>query len=315
MNEAPDIMQNADDICFGFAFDGAPVRGQIVSLGPATCDEIISRHNLPDIVSELLGELLVCATIAGSSLKFDGKLIVELRKEHGRTDIPIEFIVAEFSTQSTLRGMAKVNEAAFSSLIANKPKPSLKQLFGDGYLLLTLDQGNYSEKYQGQVALDGETLSKIVENYFYLSEQIPTRILMACESIDHGTSHKEWHAKGLMIQQIAGDSMRGDTQDDWNEAVFKFETLGREELLDNDLSAGNLLLRLYHENNVRVFTPSLIASRCNCSKQRLISIMSQFQSVELADMLEDDGNIHAKCEFCNTNYVIKPNEIPAKREL
>lgn len=312
MNEAPDIMQNADDICFGFAFEGAPVRGQIVSLGPATCDEILSRHNLPHCISEILGELLVCATIAGSSLKFDGKLIVELRKEHGRRDLPVEFIVAEFSTDNTLRGMAKINDHAFFERIVKSERPSLKTLFGEGFLLLTLDQGNYSDRYQGQVSLDGESLSNIIESYFLLSEQIPTRILIGCESVNHGTSHSEWHAKGIMIQQIAGDSKRGETDDDWNEAVFKFETLGRDELLDNDISAGNLLLRLYHENKVRVYTPNLISARCNCSRGRLIGIMSQFSNEERSDMLESDGNIHARCEFCNTNYIIKPDEIPNK---
>lgn len=308
MNEAPDIMQNADDICFGFAFDGASVRGQIVSLGPATCDEILSRHNLPSLVSEILGELLVFATLAGSSLKFDGKLIVELRKDPNETDIPIEFVVAEFTTQKTLRGMAKINKDIFNSLDFSA-KPSFKELFGNGFLLFTIDAGNFSETYQARVALDGDNLSQIVENYFLMSEQIPTRVLMACECLNHGTSHSEWHAKGIMIQQIAGDSDRGDTSDQWNDAVFKFETLGREELLDNDLSAGNLLLRLYHENHVRVYTPNLIAARCNCSKSRLVGIISQIEQNELEPLLESDGNIHAKCEFCNTNYIISPDEL------
>lgn len=309
MNEVPEIMQNADDICFGFAFAGAPVRGQIVSLGPATCDEIISRHDLPDIIARLLGETLVFASISGSSLKFDGKLIVEIRKEHGRDDLPVEFIVAEFSTQNTLRGMAKINEAAFEALIARDSAPNLKSLFGDGFLLITLDQGNNSERYQGQTALDGENLSKVFENYFINSEQIPTRILVGCDNINHGTSHTEWYARGLMIQQIAPDDARGETIDQWIDATYKFETLGRDELLDSDISSGELLLRLYHENNVRVFAPTLLAAKCNCSRERLVGIMTQFSAEELEDIKEEDGNIHAKCEFCNNVYIIGVNEI------
>lgn len=276
LKETPAILQKTDDICFGFALENAPVRGQIVSLGPATADEIISRHNLPHNVNVLLGEMLVLATIAGSSLKFDGRLIVEVRQEHGRTDLPIQFLVAEYSAHGTLRGMAKINEAELIALGKHNKNPDLQDYFGNGMMLFTLDQTGATDRYQGQVELEGNSLSKVAEHYFKTSEQLPTKIMLGCDNLGGTTTHKEWRAAGIIIQQVAGDDARGETHDIWQEAGFKFDTLTKEELLDKDLSAGELLLRLYHENNVYSFEPVLLLAKCNCSYDKLVSLIKKF---------------------------------------
>ncbi len=306
MRETPVILQKTDDICFGFGLDNTPVRGQIVSLGPATADEIISRHDLPHAVSEILGEALALAALAGSSLKFDGKIIIEIRKEYGREDTPLEFLVAEYSTQKTLRAMAKVNKEIYAKL--DKKNPNLQDLFGNGFMLFTLEQTDANERYQGQIAFEGSDLSTVASEYFARSEQIPTKILLACENKNTRTSHKEWRAAGILIQKIAGDDTRGETDDVWHEASIKFDTLKRDELLDDNLSAGELLLRLYHENGVSGFSPVLLAAKCTCNRERLVKLISGFERVDIEHMIENDGNIHARCEFCNTEYVIKPEE-------
>lgn len=309
LKETPAILQKTDDICFGFALENAPVRGQIVSLGPATADEILSRHNLPHEVSTLLGELLILATISGSSLKFDGKLIVEIRQESERKDLPIQFIVAEYSARGTLRGMAKINKENFDALLKINKSPKLQDYFGDGIMLFTLDQPNINDRYQGQVALIGENISQVAEHYFKTSEQLPTKIMIACDNLGGNTSHREWRASGIIIQQVAGDDARGETLDIWLEAGFKFDTLKRDELLDKDLSAGELLLRLYHENNVYSFEPVLLHAKCNCSHERLLTIIRSFSKDDIEHMVEEDGFIHAKCDFCNIDYEIRPEEI------
>lgn len=309
LKETPAILQKTDDICFGFALENAPVRGQIVSLGPATADEILSRHNLPYEVSVLLGELLVVATMSGSSLKFDGKLIVEIRNENGRDDLPIQFLVAEYNARGTLRAMAKINHEKLNLLLQENKSPNLKDFFGEGIMLFTLDQSNINERYQGQVALIGDNISQVAEHYFKNSEQLPTKIMIACDNDGGSKSHQEWRVCGIIIQQVAGDDARGDTKDIWAEAGFKFDTLKREELLDKELSAGELLLRLYHENNVYSFEPILLHAKCNCSYDRLVNIIRGFSKDDISHMIESDGFIHAKCEFCNIDYEIRPQEL------
>jgi molecular chaperone Hsp33 len=309
MKETPTILQRTDDICFGFALQNAPVRGQIVSLGPATADEIVSRHELPNSISNMLGQVLALASLAGVSIKFDGKLIVEFRQEYGRKDLPVEFIVAEYNSKKTIRGMAKINRDAVHELEKTKKNPTLKDYFGEGFMLVTLDQGPQTERYQGQIALIGDTIAKVGEEYFERSEQIPTRIILATQQSSASKSHKEWRAEGVLIQKVAGDNARGETNEIWEEACFKFATLANDELLDLNISQGELLLRLFHENGVEAFEPVLLTAKCTCSRERLVKTIGAFDKNEIEHLLEDDGKIHARCEFCNTTYLIAPTEL------
>lgn len=302
------LLLGSDDIAFGFSLEDTSIRGQIVRLGPATADEIISRHDLHPIISSILGELLALATICGASLKFDGKLIAEIRGDIGKLDLPVEFIVAEYLTGGTMRGMAKVNQSAFETLLANNQKPDLKALFGNGVFMMTIDQTKTKDRYQGQVALDGASLSEVASRYFEQSEQIPTKIMLASQQEHEGHSHEEWRACGIMVQRIGRDESREQSDDIWDEVVSKFETLTAEELIEPTISAGELLFRLYHENKVVSYEPKLLAAKCNCSHKRLVDIMRGFPKEDTEEMMENDGQIHARCEYCNSSYKISPKE-------
>ena len=302
------LLLGSDDIAFGFGLEETSIRGQIVRLGPATADEIISRHNLHPIVSSILGELLALVSICGASLKFDGKLIAEIRGDIGNPDLPVEFIVAEYLTGGTMRGMAKTNENALEKLLIGNSKPSLYSLFGNGIFLITIDQGKSRDRYQGQVPLEGASLSEVASRYFEQSEQIPTKIMLASAQEQDGHSHEEWRACGIMVQRIGRDDGREQSDDIWDEVVSKFETLTFEELIEPSISAGELLFRLYHENNVVSYEPKLLAAKCNCSHKRLVDIMRGFPKEDTEEMMENDGQIHARCEYCNTSYKISPKE-------
>lgn len=307
--EINSIMTNSDDLVIGFTLEDTPIKGQIVRLGPATADDIIAKHNLNPVAAKLLGELLVVCVIMGAGLKMEGKLIVEIRAEHERTDLAFDFIVAEYTHNGTLRGTIKHNKDKLEEILKSNPEPSLKDLFGEGFMLNTLDLVSSVERYQGNVAFeDSQTISELAEHYFAKSEQIPTRILAATETA-FDTSHPEWRAYGIMIQKIANDDLRGDTDEDWNEAVLKFNTLKEEELLETQTPIASLLYNLYHEEGVRVFEPKLLIAKCNCSKDRLVSLMKQYINEDYDDLLDENGKINAICEFCNTSYSIAPTEI------
>lgn len=302
------LLLGSDDIAFGFAMADTSIRGQIVRLGPATADEIISRHDMHPVVSEILGEMLALITICGASLKFEGKMIAEIRGDIGNPEVPIEFIVAEYLTSGTMRGMAKVNKDAFEKLIAKSPKPNLRTLFGNGVFLMTIDQNQGKDRYQGQVAIESGSLSDVASRYFEQSEQIPTKVMLACQQEHAGHSHEEWRACGIMVQRIGRDENREQNDDLWREVVSKFETLTFDELIEPSISAGELLYRLYHENNVVSFEPKLLAAKCNCSHKRLVDIMRGFPKEDTEEMMENDGQIHARCEYCNSSYKISPKE-------
>jgi len=292
---------NADDIVASFRLDGAPVRGRIVRVGAGALDPILRRHDYPRPVAMLLGEALTLAALIGSLLKAEARLVVQAQGE-GR----VPLLVAEHSAGG-LRGYARLADGAAQGLAGAHRLPPAA-LLGAGSLVLTLDLGDNTNPYQGVVALDGETLAECAQSYFRASEQTDTAIRLAVGEVIEGAG-SQWRAGGLLMQRIAGDAARGDTDEDWSRASILFASVTDEELLDPALDADRLLYRLFHEDGVRMGEPAPLEDRCTCSEARLTAVMRTFPESELRDLVEPDGQLHARCQFCARAYVIAPRDV------
>jgi molecular chaperone Hsp33 len=303
-----DPMASADDIVAAFQIDGEPVRGRIARMGPATVDEVLKRHNYPAPIAKILGEMLTLAALVGASLKFDGKLIVQAQGLPGVEGV-LRFVVAEYRTNGSLRGYASIDKEGLAALLATTPLPSLQELIGHGVFAMTIDQGDHTDRYQGTVPLEGETIADAAALYFAQSEQIPTRLRVACAPFVDTKGRTSWRAGGALIQQIAGDSARGDTAIAWDNATILFETLADSELVNAELSAGDLLYNLFHEEGVRLFEAKPIETACTCSQSRITALLKQFGAEAAADMIEADGFIRVRCEYCNKSYDVRPEEL------
>jgi molecular chaperone Hsp33 len=165
------------------------------------------------------------------------------------------------------------------------------------------------DRYQGTVPLEGETIAEAAALYFAQSEQIPTRLRIACTQSTDAKGRTHWRAGGALIQQIAGDSARGDTALAWDNATILFETLADRELVNPELSAGDLLYNLFHEEGVRLFEAKPIETACTCSQSRITALLKQFGAEAAADMIESDGLIRVRCEYCNVSYDVRPDEL------
>jgi molecular chaperone Hsp33 len=309
-----------DDRVVPFQVEGLDVRGRAVSLGPLT-DAILSRHAYPAPVARLLSETIALTVLLGTSLKFEGKLIIQTQ-----TDGPVNFLVADFTAPDGVRAYARFDEQAVAAAkAAGKAEPH--ELLGKGILAFTIDQGEHTQRYQGIVALDGETLEEAAAAYFRQSEQIPTRVKLAsAEFYDRdadGNPRHSWRAGGLVVQFLpqAPERMRqrdlhgGDgysanefeDDDTWAEAQTLAATVAPEELTDPDLGVEQLLYRLFHERGVRVYDPQPVHDRCSCSREKLKGVLSGFSAEEIASTVED-GEIKVECEFCSTVYKFDPVE-------
>ena len=74
-----------DDVVSPFQIENQPVRGRIVRLG-GVVDEILSRHDYPPAVANLLGEACALASLVGASLKFNGRLILQAQGKEDEAD-------------------------------------------------------------------------------------------------------------------------------------------------------------------------------------------------------------------------------------
>lgn len=293
-----------DDLIAGFSLDNAPVRGRAVRMAAGALDPILCRHDYPRPVALLLGEALTLAALIGSLLKIEGRLVVQAQ---GEGLVPL--LVAEHSSGG-LRGYARLAEGAAEQLArANRIPPA--ELLGAGSLILTLDRGPSVAPYQGIVALNGDTLAACAENYFRTSEQVDTGIRLAVGELMRADAPSTWRAGGILIQRVASDDARGDTREDWSRASILFGTLKDEELIDPALPADRLLYRLFHEEGVRMETPTPLDDRCTCNEERLTALMRTFPTDELQDLIEPDGHLHARCQFCAREYLIDPKAVGA----
>lgn len=293
-----------DDLVASFSLDGAPVRGRVARLGAAALDPILHRHAYPRPVAMLLGEALTLAALVGSLLKAEGRLVVQAQ---GQGLVPL--LVAEHS-DGGLRGYARLADGAAERLAGAHRLPPA-DLLGSGHLVMTLDQGAEKIAYQGIVALDGDTLAACADNYFRVSEQTDTGIHLAVGEVVLGGGPSLWRAGGLLMQRVAGDRARGETADDWPRAKHLFATLSDHELIDPTLPADRLLYRLFHEEGVRMTAPVALEDRCTCDEERLTNVMAQFPKEELQDLVEADGFLHARCQFCSRAYQIAPEKVGA----
>lgn len=317
-----------DDHVVPFEVEPLDVRGRAVQLGPVI-DRILARHDYPEPVSRLLAEAIVLAVLVGTSLKFEGKFILQTR-----SDGPVDLLVADFATPHAVRGYARFDADRLAEAIV-AGKISSADLLGQGVLALTIDQGPNTQRYQGIVQLDATSLEDVARIYFKQSEQIPTEVrLSVAKQIIPGESgrREHWRAGGMLAQFLpsapermlvrdlpGGDDPDADEDEEddgpednsWRELVALMETVEDDELFDPTVGAERLLFRLFNEHGVRVFDSIEVRDECTCSRDKIRGVLQGFSAEEIEDSIED-GKIKVSCEFCSTNYEFDPSEFLGK---
>jgi molecular chaperone Hsp33 len=313
----------SDDLVLPFAVNALDVRGRVAHLGPVV-DGVLSRHGYPEPVARLLGEAMVLTVLLGSALKFEGRFITQIQ-----SDGPVSLLVVDFRSPDRVRAYARFDRDAIASL-SEAGTVAFTDLVGKGQLALTIDPGGHMRRYQGVVPLEGSSLEEVAHAYFAQSEQIPTTVRLAVAEVlerreGEGPRHS-WRAGGVLVQFLpeSEDRLRhrdldpGDApqtlttpeaepDDAWVEALARVGTLDDVELIDPEVAPPRLLLRLFHQRDVRVFEALPVAEICSCSRDRVEGIVRQFDAEERRDMVED-GEIVVTCEFCSSTYRFDPSE-------
>jgi molecular chaperone Hsp33 len=292
-----------DDLILPFQAEQADVSGRLVKLGPVV-DTILSRHAYLEPVSQLLGEAVALTALLGAALKFEGKFILQ-----ASTDGPVDLLVADYQVSGGLRGYARFSRERLATEL-----PAGGRLLGDGHLAMTIDRGLDTERYQGVVPLEGESLADAADTYFRQSEQLPTFIKLAvARHYRAGEKGRPWtwRAGGLLVQKLtrkggrAAGHERAFAEEDWTRAKALAETVEDHELLDPMLPPDRLLYRLFHEEKVRAFRAVPLTSYCSCSQARVEELLRRFSAEDLAEMVVD-GEVWVTCEFCNSRYRFDP---------
>ncbi len=297
-----------DDLIQPFQLETNTARGRLIRLGPLV-DQVLERHDYPDPVAMLLGEMLGLAALVSAALKFDGVFTVQ-----AKGDGPVRTLLADITTDGDMRGYAQFDEDRLNAVLGNQDTESwlgspVPRLLGAGHLAFTVDQGPETARFQGIVELAGATLADCAQAYIRQSEQLQAAVVLTAGQVADSAGALGWRVGGLMVQRLPGEGRSllsgeiadDDAEDDWVRAVALTGSSTRDELLDPSLHPHDFLYRLFHEEGVRVFDPASVVMRCRCTEQKVTNMLRSFPRSEIEDLTIDDVVV-VTCEFCGIAY-------------
>lgn len=271
-----------------FLFDDTNVRGEIVNLQQAYA-EVLDKHAYPQAVSRQLGELLSAVALLTETVKLDGTVSLEVRGQGA-----VRLLMAESNPGGDLRAIARLDDEA----ALPEENTSLTSLVGEAQIVITLDPRE-GQRYQGIVAVEADSLAACLEDYFARSEQLATRLWLAADGR---------RAAGMLLQQLPDDEANSDP-DAWERTAHLATTLSDAELLD--LEQRELLHRLFHEEQTRVFDPKTLRFGCTCTRERIANALHGLGAEELRSIVREQGEVETQCHFCHSHYRFNAADIEA----
>jgi molecular chaperone Hsp33 len=276
-----------------FMFNQANVRGELVQLQDAF-QSILDSYTYPPQIQRLLGELMAATSLLNATLKFEGEIGLQIQSEG-----IVKYAVINGTNDLKMRGVARWDESATLP-------DSFAELFYKGYLVITITPKE-GERYQGIVALDKPTLAECIETYFLQSEQLITQVKLFSQLASE--THPHNYAGGTLLQVLptSAEATSITESPEFTHISALTDTLTGDELFS--LEAEEVLYRLYHQEEVEMFSPARVVFQCSCSREATMAALQNLEPSTLEDILREDGNVKMNCQFCHREYVFDAMDI------
>ena len=311
-----------DDTVLPFQLDAADMRGRIARLD-GVLQGILKQHQYPKAVEALVAEMALLTALIGESIKLQWKLSLQVQ-----TNGPVRMIATDFYAPKETGETAQIR--AYASFDKEKltDKDPFDQL-GQGYFAVLIDQGEGTKPYQGLSPLNGRSLSDSAETYFAQSEQLPTVFHLKFGKIKKANVEETWRAGGIMVQHLptsnfqaseenssdpsgllsSQDLLNGDNAENWNRINYHLNTIEDLELIGPSVTPSELLVRLFHEEQPRIFDTQSVRFGCSCSEDRVRQSLSIYSAKDISQMITSDGLVTADCQFCGAHYELDPKSV------
>ncbi|NRQ44185.1 Hsp33 family molecular chaperone HslO [Rheinheimera sp. YQF-2] len=276
---------NSDKL-YRFLFQQKHVRGELVQLS-ASLDQMLLQHDYPLPVKQLLAELVAATSLLTATLKFDGDIAVQVQG-----DGPVRFAAVNGTDKQQFRGVVRMQ----SELQGD----SFRSLIGEGYMLVTITP-KQGERYQGIIPLTGDSLTSTLEAYFAQSEQLPTRLYLYTD-----IQQQHNRAAGFMLQVLPVEQQKAKA--DFADLVMLSDTLTQDEIFN--LPTEQLLYRLFHQEEVELFTPQDVSFVCGCSREKCSAAIISLGTEVIKEHIAE-GKLDISCEYCNTTYQFDSTDLTA----
>ncbi len=312
-----------DDTVLPFQLDASDVRGRVARLD-GVLNQVLSQHEYPDQIEALVAEMTLLTAMIGQTLKLRWKLSLQVRG-----DGPARLIATDYYAPQNEGELARIRAyASFDETRLDPSKPAF-DMIGKGYFAILIDQGQGMQPYQGITPIAGGSLSKCAETYFAQSEQLPTRFEVSFGKSTLPGKVENWRAGGVMLQQMpkaspfakgeeasgeegllhAVDLLDEEEGENWNRANILLDSVDDMELIGPVVQPTELLVRLFHEEQPRVFDPQSVQFGCSCTADRVRESLSIYSAKDIAHMTTDVGIVTADCQFCGAHYEFDPETL------
>lgn len=272
--------EKTQDQLHPFIFEHSAVRGNCVHLDQSLF-AALEHQSLPPALKRTIGEFTAASVLLTSTLKMQGKLILQLQSKGA-----LQLLVVECTSELDIRATAKVREELHGE--------SLSHWLDQGQLVITL-MPEEGEPYQGIVPLEGDSIASMLENYMLRSQQIDTRLWLTAEGD---------RAAGLLVQKLP--QQQESDLDCWNRIQHLAGTVTDRELLDLDTET--LLQRLFGEEDLRLFEGRQVRAFCSCSTDNVLNMLQMLGLAEVRSIIDEQGSVQIQCDFCNKQYVVDEQE-------
>lgn len=312
-----------DDSVLPFQLDRSDIRGRVARLD-GVLDQVLKQHAYPAPIEALVAEAALLTALIGQTIKLRWKLSLQIRGKG-----PARLIATDYYGPSAEGEPARIR--AYASFDDERLDPAADPFsqIGEGYFAVMLDQGQGMVPYQGFTPIAGGSLSSCAETYFAQSEQLPTRFAVTFgKSLEPGRGER-WRAGGVMLQHMPqvgmgvaaeggsgeggllthADILSGDPAENWNRANLLLDTVEELELIGPSVTPAELLVRLFHEEEPRVFEAQPVRFGCSCSEDKVRQTMSIYSQKDVAKMTTEAGVVTADCQFCGAHYEMDPKTL------
>ncbi len=318
-----------DETVLPFQLDRSDIRGRVARLD-GTLRQVLKQHDYPADVSGLVAEAVAITALIGQSIKLRWKLSLQIRG-----DGPIRIIATDYYGPSEDGKPARMRAyASFDKEALAQSQAAPFQKIGKGMFAILIDQGEDMTPYQGITPLAGGSLSHCAETYFAQSEQLPTKFEIKVAETTEPGQKPHWRAGGVMLQHLpknsapkpaaeparedgllaADDLLDGDEGEDWTRALTLLETVEETEMIGPLVTPPQLLTRLFHEEQPRVFDPQAITFGCTCGEDKVRQSLSIYSAKDIATMTTPEGRVTADCQFCGAHYDLDPKTLGFEAE-
>ncbi|MBL8520455.1 MAG: Hsp33 family molecular chaperone HslO [Betaproteobacteria bacterium] len=270
-------MDDIANYCRRFTLENLDIRGQLVQLTSVWSGLHAGREYAP-MVQGFLGELACVAVLVGSGLKQAGRVTVQIQRAGSGAPLAM----ADCTEALAVRGIVRNPEGA----------ATFAEWAARGTLALTLthqEPGKPPAMYQSIVPLSGLSIAECFEHYFDQSEQLPTHLWIASDAKGAGA---------LLLQKLPG----ADTKDadGWARMEHLAASVTGAEL--TGASADELLHRLFHEEDVRLFRAKPVSYACRRDVAKVEAMLKSLGRDEVEATLAEQGEIVVTDDICNEQY-------------